>query len=79
MNLQALSLTSVECPKCSKHSIVSTADGTYECLNCDFRKSLKSQSDQPKSSDNAEPRNGDNALPAAVGVFGLLLMLLLFA
>ncbi|NJN20045.1 MAG: hypothetical protein HC812_01065 [Leptolyngbya sp. RL_3_1] len=35
-----LSSTLLECPSCGKHSIVSPSDGVYQCLSCDFARSL---------------------------------------
>lgn len=32
--------TTLECPKCGKHSIVSHQAGVYRCLNCDFERDL---------------------------------------
>jgi predicted RNA-binding Zn-ribbon protein involved in translation (DUF1610 family) len=30
----------LECPKCSKHSIVRRSPNTFDCLNCNFHKEL---------------------------------------
>jgi predicted RNA-binding Zn-ribbon protein involved in translation (DUF1610 family) len=30
----------VECPKCSKHSIIRRSHNTFDCLNCNFHKEL---------------------------------------
>ncbi|MEM9766984.1 MAG: hypothetical protein AAF892_03755 [Cyanobacteria bacterium P01_D01_bin.71] len=32
--------SSLECPKCGKHAIVSHQSGVYQCLNCNFERDL---------------------------------------
>lgn len=41
MSSPILNLAStIECPHCSKQSIVSHQNGMYHCLNCDFERDL---------------------------------------
>lgn len=35
-------IRSVECPKCSRHTIVSTQSGVYLCLSCGFKHDTES-------------------------------------
>jgi ribosomal protein L37AE/L43A len=45
MSSPLLNLAStIECPQCSKQSIVSYQSGLYHCLNCDFERDLTSES-----------------------------------
>jgi ribosomal protein L37AE/L43A len=36
--------TSLECPQCGKHTIVSYEPGVYKCLGCNFERNLNGQS-----------------------------------
>ncbi|MEL6381275.1 MAG: hypothetical protein AAFQ89_02140 [Cyanobacteria bacterium J06626_18] len=38
--------TTLECPSCGKHAIVSYRSGVYHCLNCDFEQNMNSRSGQ---------------------------------
>ncbi|WP_204137159.1 hypothetical protein [Halomicronema sp. CCY15110] len=37
--------SSLECPKCSKNSIVSHQNGIYQCLSCNFERDLSTENE----------------------------------
>ena len=56
----------LECPQCSKHSLVQRTNDLYICLNCNFKKDFAAP----------EPEKSDfNVLPS-LGIIALLLVLL---
>ncbi|HEY9877343.1 MAG TPA: hypothetical protein V6D29_02750 [Leptolyngbyaceae cyanobacterium] len=59
--------TSVECPKCGKHSIV-YEDDAYQCLNCNFKREFM---DKP-TDDEA------SLLPMLFGILTFVSVLILF-
>lgn len=70
MQLTSLIGTSVECPQCGKHSVVSHKEGVYHCLNCGFERHLD------LAEDADEPQ--ESPLLASFSVVVFILTLLLF-
>jgi ribosomal protein L37AE/L43A len=64
-----LTQSSLECPRCSKHAVVSVREGVYQCLHCNFSRKLPTQ-------DTAEAA-GSNSGALFFGGFGFLLTLAL--
>lgn len=58
--------TTLECPRCGKHTIVSYRDGVYTCLNCNFEKDL-----------STAPADGISLGSLMFGSAGVLVTLLL--
>ncbi|MGK7928302.1 MAG: hypothetical protein AB4290_24180 [Spirulina sp.] len=44
----------VECPQCSRHTVISLNQNLWKCLNCDFSKdfSKKEEEEDKKEEDN---------------------------
>lgn len=63
-----LAQSSLECPKCGKHAVVSVEDGLYQCLHCDFRRNLHPQTPDP---------DGSSGGAVMFGAFGFVITLLL--
>jgi ribosomal protein L37AE/L43A len=70
MQLTSLIGTSVECPQCGKHSVVSHKEGVYHCLNCGFERRL----DPAEESQESE----ESPVLASLSVVVFVLTLLLF-
>lgn len=64
--------SAIECPKCSKHSIVNYREGAYHCLNCGFERILSSADEDGLSEEASNP------FTVAFGVFVFAMTLLLF-
>ncbi|MDA0673604.1 MAG: hypothetical protein O3C67_07855 [Cyanobacteria bacterium] len=65
-----LTQSSLECPHCGKHAVVTVQDGLYQCLHCDFSRKLPTQ-------DAAKTNGGSNGGAALFGGLGFLLTLAL--
>ncbi|MGJ3246006.1 MAG: hypothetical protein ACFE0I_08035 [Elainellaceae cyanobacterium] len=51
---QSITQSSLECPKCGKHTIIRSTDMVFQCINCDFRRDMSNQGSPPHdSSDDA--------------------------
>jgi ribosomal protein L37AE/L43A len=62
--------STLECPQCGKHAIVSHQAGIYHCLSCDFERDLSATAE-------AETTGGLGSLIFAGAGFLITLMLLL--
>lgn len=69
MQASSFPITSVECPKCGKHSVVNHQEGIYHCLNCDAHWNLN-------AAEHAEPE--ENPVPFLFGAGIFILTLLIF-
>jgi len=63
--------SSLECPKCGKHAIVSHQSGIYQCLNCNFERDLSPESV------TAFQKSGIGEFVFAIGGFLVMAALLL--
>lgn len=61
--------SSVECPKCGKHTVVELSSSLYRCLNCSFERDFSKSEDR-------ESGSKDSGLLLAV-ITGILLLLVI--
>lgn len=60
----------IECPKCSKHTLVQRTSDLYQCLSCDFERDFS----QFRDEEEREEENSENGI-----LFFLLIVFTLFA
>lgn len=66
---QTMAPSSVECPKCGKHTVVELSPSLYRCLNCSFER------DFSKSEERESESKGPGLVFAVITSILLLLVI----